>query len=289
MLPIALSTVWMALACIAGPEPAEPTPPAAEPAAPAAEPAAPPVADAPMAPPETPAVPSQDHWKERPGFGQGTPVRFEVLDADLQRGVAALKLVYQHGDNDSGLVDCSYAGIPEGQGVELAFQDLSTGAMTLYDIYPRAYEPEQCLPHAMSEERLGLAKKQFADAGLDITKKPALIEAVDGAFDIDGTRFTTDDRRITDVTDKAFIALLGEQPEGEASMDAVAEGRVLRDGAPVWTGSATFSLVGAGSLSIRFPYALVQDGRVVFVEEDASSSMRGGPDHTWRLTAPQDL
>lgn len=128
---------------------------------------------------ESERFPLEEDWPEGFTRADRTDVitqfgreQLEVLDIDPSTGTVAVRLQTPW-YRDSSPADCEYAGLEDRYvGIHLALLDLGANTTEVFEVYPLASDPSECLTHAQSLEVLDSAKARFAEVGLDVTAKP---------------------------------------------------------------------------------------------------------------------
>jgi hypothetical protein len=108
--------------------------------------------------------------------------KFEVLDINVKKGLAAFKHTYRivvdshEGDEiEYKAVRCQYAGMQEfpTSGVILGIYDLNhSEIVSHFVVYYSVVDKANCTSHAKSKQTLTQAKAFFSNLGLDINKRP---------------------------------------------------------------------------------------------------------------------
>lgn len=99
-----------------------------------------------------------------------------VLGVHPERPWVAFRRLVKTGsaEGDERVTECAYSGLSgETKGVLLGVFDLEGGQnLHAWWIYPPAAEPQECLAHDVSKQRLDEAKATFAKLGIDIARPP---------------------------------------------------------------------------------------------------------------------
>jgi hypothetical protein len=215
------------------------------------------------------------------GLGAGTTDRFEVLDLSVAKGFAVIKVVdhYEESFEGDGPYDCSYAGMSATPhaGVTLALWDLGAGRLAeTFVVYAKAADETGCTPFEESQRQLAEAKAAAAGKGLDVARKPKAIRAAgDGSFTL-----APGERSVV------VTAETGTREAPDDDTTAVAFARLAVGGTALYEVEETYSLMGAGSLSLSFPEGHLDGGKVVFVLKRTESNMQSAASTSWALTPP---
>jgi hypothetical protein len=110
--------------------------------------------------------------------------KFEVLDIDMKKGLAAFRHIYQtviscNECEEPELVNCQYAGMQEfpTSGVILGVYDLTNRKiMKFFVVYSSEVDKASCTSHSQSKQLLSQAKDLFKNLGLDIKQRPKPIK-----------------------------------------------------------------------------------------------------------------
>ena len=206
--------------------------------------------------------------------------RLDVLDVAPDKGFAALKVIHEPLDAmGEGLPNCKYPGMGEfpTSGVRLALWDLEAQRVVEeWVVYAAATRPEECSATPTNEANLAAAKARFLTAGLDIAKKPAPVAPKGGSYDLviagNATRVTV---AVTASSDEAAGVTTHTQTLAVGGV-AFFERTWTNDHGIMWM------------KHFAFGNAYVMGTKVVFVEDDYTTSMRSN-DHRLGLSPMFDL
>ncbi len=182
-------------------------------------------------------------------------------------------------------VACRYPGLPKPtSGVTLYLLELATQKLSPFGVNPTAFkgcgERRRCLSHAKAKRRLKQAKAAFAQAGLDITKKPQATHTIAWSHkptkheppEPENPETTTADQMVFGLsTIEQTLAwggrkLLLRSTDTRSAMEGTVVSEVL-EGKKVWYRSTrSYSTRWAGGLTVRFPLAYETASGLVLLE-----------------------
>ena len=165
-------------------------------------------------------------------------------------------------------VDCGYAGMKDGQGVQLGVWDLKEGRMLqTWDVYKSGVSKEECTKDDEAKKQLTAAKDYYSKNGLDISKPLTEIKiSKDNTFTIpkgeSNVVLTAQKTVEKEVADDEMFGIMHVEVQ-DASKKVV------------YQKDHEFSKMMAGALKVSIPKVFVIGEQIIFVESHQFTSGRG--------------
>lgn len=213
--------------------------------------------------------------------------RFELLDISVSKGWAAFRVIAhsqtfgEEGGGTQESVKCGYPGMKKfpRSGVVIRSWELAAGKPgKSWTVYRIAEKRSECSDKETNEANLAAAKAATGELGLDLARKPALVEPRKGLLTLQVGE------KEVELRIRVKNASKGDDVWQPRNVLRITLGKRV-----LFTGKSGYSGEGAGRGTLEVLGAHVEGDKVVFVLKATSGDMRSADTASFGFTKPISL